>query len=145
MITLKEYIEHENGTYACLELSQASKDQLYDHVSQYVNAPVPKEEYHCTVVYSKSPAPRVESIQPRLPITVTAKSYEIFNDEYFVLLLESLELHHLFQLTKQAGAEYDYPVYNPHITISTNHTNKEIPVPDFPLVFDSYKVEPLKD
>lgn len=146
MIEFKQYMKHSQGTYSCLNLSQESKDQLFEFVSKYIQSPTDKEDYHCTITYSKRPCPEIESYQPKLPIIATAKSYQLFNDQYFVLLLESLDLHHLHQANKNLGAIYDYPIYQPHITISTNYKNETYPpVPDFKLVFDSYKIEPLED
>ena len=145
MIGLKTYMDHSQGTYACLDLCQESRDRLFEFIQSHIKDTIPKEEYHCTIAYSRKPVPHIGYIQPQLPIIAQAKEYALFNDEYFVLLLESNELHQLHKQTNQAGATFDYNPYQPHVSLSNNHKDIKIPVPDFPLIFDSYRVEPLQD
>ena len=145
MITFKEYVDHQYGTYASLKLSKESQDQLHEFISQYIDQPTSKEDLHCTVVYSKTPCPNVESHQPKLPITAKASGYESFDSNAFVLKLESDTLQQFHKETRALGASYDYPEYKPHITLASNHTDTSIPVPNFDLVFDQYHIEELKD
>lgn len=147
MITFAQYLNESMGTYACLKLSQESKDRLHQFMKDTIQSPVDKEDYHCTVVYShKDVTQAIQSQQPKLPITAKAIGYESFDGGAYVLKIESKELNQLHKETRNLGATYDYPQYNPHITLS--YDNKPIEdqkVPDFDLVFDQYHIEELKD
>lgn len=145
MITFKEYIGESVGTYACLTLSKESNDALREFMNDKIQSPV--DDYHCTVVYSRKPVTdAVRSQQVTLPITARATGYESFDGGAYVLKLESASLHQLHNHTRLMGATYDYDQYNPHVTLSYDHTPQDnMELPSFELVFDQYRVEDLKD
>lgn len=146
-MTFKQHQKHQHGTYASLLLSAASSKQLYDHISSLTDK-VPKEEYHCTVCYSRNPVPEVENLKPDLPITAQALKYEVFptknGKHVLVLRIKSPELKALNQEVTDLGATSDYPEYKPHITLAMDSPNiDQLTLPTFPLVFDKFHVDGL--
>lgn len=82
-----------------------SPDIKYDHAT----------DYHVTLAHSSTyPAMKVPEL--RKPITAKATKFSIFNAS-LVLELDSNSLQRLFYYLKDQGLTYDYPEYNPHITV----------------------------
>lgn len=148
MKSFKEYSKHENGTYACLQLSKESSKILHDWCIDHFGKSVDPNTYHCTIMYSRVPVPLADDIKPTLPIVAKANSFEIFQSgdgsNCVVLRVESPEIEKLHFQTRQLGASYDYPEYKAHVTLCADYESDALPMPpDFELVFDKFKVEPL--
>ena len=148
MKTFKEYTKHQNGTYASLKLSKESSKILHDWCMEWIGKSVDANTYHCTIMYSRVPVPLADDITPILPIVAETNSFEIFQSgdgtNCLVLRVESPEIEKLHFQTRQLGASYDYPEYKPHVTLCVNFKDEILPIlPDFSLIFDCFKVEPL--
>lgn len=148
MKTFKEYAKRENGTYACLQLSKESSKILHDWCMDHFGKSVDPSTFHCTIMYSRVPVPLADDIKPTLPIVAKANSFEIFQSgngsNCVVLRVESQEIEKLHFQTRQLGASYDYPEYKAHVTLCADYESDTLPIPpDFVLIFDEFKVEPL--
>lgn len=153
MKTLKELRKSlsKSGTYASFKLSQASKIDLFNHVT-FIGIPeaVDKEQYHATVIYSRKEIPEAyEYNNLEGSFIAFGKEWKIFPSKdmgkCLVLLLDfpsAVGYHTQFM---DMGATYDYPEYLPHITIATHFDDAIMPnvVPHFSLKFDKLVVEPL--
>jgi hypothetical protein len=152
--TLKTYSKHKDGTYVSMNLSQESRTLLDNYVENMLQLDerVDPSTYHITVIYSRTPVPTAERYIGERPTTpATVKSYEIFptkNDgKCLVMKLDFPYATNLnTELTLQ-GATSDYDSYKPHLTLAYNIVQEidpdTLPMPQFPLYFDSVQVEPL--
>jgi len=138
------FVEYTSGTYSSLLLDNDSKNMI---ASLNIQNPVDINKLHCTIMYSRKPAPDAYSLLPYLPIKAKAKGFDVFGD-CLVLLLESIDLYELHNATRELGATYDYDEYKPHITLSENNIEQNVSllqIPDQHIIFNEYKTEPLID
>lgn len=154
--SLSQYAKHKDGTYVALEMSQESKDLLDNFVEMNLGLTerVDKKTYHITVIYSRSPVPSAEQLlhmNTSIPVEAQPTGYEIFptKNDGFCLVMRVICPYATrinSQLTRE-GATSDYDQYKAHITIAYDIKEKidvnTLPVPQFQLVFDQLKVEPL--
>ena len=151
--SLKEYAKHKDGTYVALQMSQGSKDLLYNFVKNNLGLDeiVSKDSYHITVIYSRTPVPDAEKIKGEHHAMALCTGYDMFSTKdggkclvMRVNCTNATELN--AQLTKM-GATSDYPEYKAHITIAYNITQEidptTLPCPVFSLHFDELHVAPL--
>ena len=153
MIPFKQFFnlrEMMNGTYVEYKLSSLSAQNLLDFCA-HIPDTVRPETMHCTVLYSRQPAPRAADHFYPKPVTARAKKWTVFpmqsGSKCLVLEITSegfFEALHT-DLMVQYGATHDYPSYLPHITVSYDYKGGELPseVPTFDLVFDEVNVKPL--
>lgn len=147
-----ESIKHSAGTYVSVKPIQADVDKLYDWIGQNTDITSnPKDSYHVTVIYSRTPCPDVEKYDFNLPITANITGWKKLgktaDDHFLVLTLESEDLNRInSDLMRDYGATSDFPTYIPHISVSYHHPS-EIPqnYPSMKITFDSVSVEPLKE
>lgn len=153
---MKGFIEHmleqshEKGTYVSVKLSEESSDLLFDWVeTNKILNPVPKNEYHCTIVYSRKGIPEAKKETIKLPINAKIAGWELFNtqggDKCLVARLDSPELTKAFNTyhTKY-DATYDYDEYKPHVTVCYKHVGSAPNTkPDFELSFDKLEFKGL--
>lgn len=140
--------KYPGGTYACLKLSEETQEQLFAFCNEVgITDLVQPEDYHCTLVYSKTPCPDVTNEDFALPCKAMAKGYKVLgvNDKVLVLELycpNAKRLHELFR--EKYNASHDYDEYIPHITISSKF-NGETPIelPEFEIEFVDSEVSAL--
>lgn len=124
------------------EFVQWAKSQGFDRV-------VTPEDLHVTIVYSRNPVQSVAPASPSLTCIGGPRTVEpLGNDGAVVLKFGSPALHHRWEVYRQAGASWDYPVYQSHITISYHSTLsptelKAVQPFSGPLIFGSEVLEPL--
>lgn len=121
---------------------------MNEHLSSYDNLIM--NDLHCTITYSREPVAAIELLEPEFPIYATAKKFSLFGEENdtLVLEIESEELLRIYNQSRDLGATSDWPNYKPHITLAKNVVDidvDDLPLPDFGIVFDSYKVEGLDE
>lgn len=92
--------------------------------------PVPSDDYHCTVIYSKKYLPNMKA-QGKLDDDIVAnpKDFDLFGEDKdsLVLKLDAPDLVKRHKdLMKEHGATYDFDEYIPHVTLSYD-------APDFDL------------
>lgn len=121
MKTFSEFVAEatQPGVYAAYHIAQDSKEELSNHVKAMgIQNPCDPSTYHITTVYSRKPI----RYRPRsIPLTVHPIGYALFGhpDKVLVLKVEHPRLHERFNDAIKAGATWDYPNYQPHITLAT--------------------------
>ena len=154
LASLKEYAKHKDGTYVAFEMSQESKDLLDNFVEMNLGLTerVDKSTYHITVIYSRTPVPAAEKFKETgVEMSARAEAYEVFptksDGKCLVMRIVCPAATGLNSVLAGLGATSDYPEYKPHVTIAYNITQEidhtTLPVPQFPIVFDEIKVDPL--
>jgi len=145
----------ENGTYAKLVPSSLAKDRICSVAAQInVDNVVGRRTLHTTVIYSRVQCnPPIDEETVSLPIVAHGTHFELFDNadgsKSLVLLLDSDELHELHhRLMDDHNATYDFPEYQPHITISYDYPHKTVPneaVIEYlqNIEFDGFAVEEL--
>lgn len=107
---------------------------------------VPPEDLHATIIYSRQP---VRGYQPSdAAVTVDAASFRlgILDGKLLVLHFASPDLEARHAAARALGATWDFPSYQPHITLSTDIGSFDwvtLKPPQFPISLGDEKVEPL--
>lgn len=148
--TLKKILninEAEEGTYVARKVLNA--DSLYKHYKDQGVDVVPAEELHCTIAFSR------KTFTPKLNDDVIEIKYdeeihpylEPLGDEGAVVMkFNNKQIIERCQDCIDRGATYDYPQYQPHITITFNGKDldlKNIKRPDFYIELGDEYTEPL--
>jgi 2'-5' RNA ligase len=148
MKKFSEYLfEMENkkdGTYSSLILTKNSASRLYSWVKIHDITPqIKKEDYHCTIVFSRKYLPDLDFGKIDWPIIAKIKAWRKFGDN-LVLELESEKIHELNSIAVEAGATSDFDEYIPHITVSADF-HGEVPekLPKLKIYFNSVKIEEI--
>lgn len=139
-----------SGTYVGVRFSEDTVKALAELQEKcQVPNPLDKTEFHTTVVYSRT---EIEW-WPEHDLSdckVTPKGWEVFKQRdgknCLVLLLDSDYLHSRFALAMDRGATYDFPDYQPHITLSYDigdFSVDNLPVPDIEIEIDHEYDQPL--
>lgn len=149
--SLEEIKKRANGTYVCLNASEKSSEQLESWAKSH-KIPDPNWDHHITVTYSRKPVPEVENYKFKLPISVKISEWKLFNNpdgsKCLVGVIEDKRITKHHQNIKDIyGATHDFNDYTPHITMSYKYSLKNLPteLPDFEIVLDSVKIEPLEE
>jgi hypothetical protein len=156
MKSLKQFInentmnKHKEGTYVSVILDKPSQDILFSWVKEnnITNAADP-EQYHSTVIHSKTPCPDAIDYDLGLPINASISSFKLFDTQTggkcLVGIVNSsiLENHHNV-LVNDFGASHNFLEYHPHITLSYDYTG-DIPkeIPKFRLTYNKSDAKPL--
>lgn len=155
--TLQQYAKHKDGTYASMLFNTASKQALDAFTRSVLNLSdtdkIDPATYHCTLIYSRSPVPDAETLELPALVHAHATGYELFDtkqgNKCLVLKLNCPTAHTINGALNKMGATSDYPEYKPHVTICYDYKGsediKDLPVPNFDIVFDDYEVKPLDD
>lgn len=111
--------------------------------------PTPESGFHTTIVYSRVPVDFEEMHTVDETVNPAFSQIEVWPNDYgnvLVLKIFSPYLHLRFQEAMAAGATYDFPEYQPHVTLSYDigdWDHKQLKLPDFPLVITGEYSEPL--
>lgn len=141
-------LNNVKGTYAAVKFSAATLDNLQEiqHDSK-VFEPVPREKLHSTICFSRVHVPFIP-LQEKMVIGKTDR-FEIFEHNgkrALVLLLDSEYLHDRHEYANILGATFDFPTYNPHITLAYDIGMMAIPtfgVSGVPIEIETEYVEDL--
>lgn len=152
----KNYIKHakhKDGTYVSMLMSDKCKKQLEKFVKSNLklNEYVDKSEYHCTIIYSRTPVPEAEDVSYPEIIHARCYGYEVFptkdGNKCLVMRLNCSQVNDVNSKLTQLGATSDYSSYKPHVTVCYDYKSNDdvstLPIPDFDLVFDKIEVKPL--
>jgi hypothetical protein len=152
--TLSEYSKHKDGTYASLLCDMTTKQLLDVFTSNNLglDEKIDPATYHCTLCYSRTPVPDAERLHIEKPIIAYAKAYEVFptktGEKCLVIRLHCPQATAINEKLTKMGATSDYASYKPHLTICYNYTGPDdvtnLPLPQFPIVFDDSEVKPLE-
>jgi len=140
---------HPGGTYSSLIPSVESREELLNFcVKQGIENLVDSDEYHCTIIYSKTECSDVAREDFGLPCQALPIGWKVLGTDKKVLVLEiycpnATRLHELFM--EKHGATHDYPEYIAHITVASDAPNDwdRLELPDFEITFNGYTVEEL--
>lgn len=148
--TLKRILninEAEEGTYVARKVLNA--ESLYKHFKNQGLDVIPADELHCTIAYSKKTfTPNIDKKVIEIKYDEEIYPYlEPLGDEGAVVMkFRNKEIESRWQDCMDRGASYDYPKYQPHITITFNGKDlnlKEILKPDFDIQLGDEYTEPL--
>lgn len=154
LATLSEFARHKDGTYVSMDLSDESRIMVDNYVEHMLGLEerVDPSSYHITIIYSRTPVPSAERYVGTVGADkATCVGYEVFptkSDGKCLVLRLQYQFAELLnkQLTAE-GATSDYPEYKAHMTLAYNIKQEidpeTLPLPQFPLTFNSVKVEPL--
>ncbi len=154
LLSLSQHAKHKNGTYVAFQLSKESQDQLDEFVKEFLlieSTGVPKESFHTTVIYSRTPVAYAEHLIREIDTTATCTGFQIFGhdktENSLVILIDCPLARKLNDALTNMGASSDYPVYNAHVTIARDYQGQvvNLPPPQFALHFDTVIVEGLDD
>lgn len=152
LMSLTEFADdHKDGTYVEYKLSEKSAAEIKNFCTDAGIDPIVKtESLHCTILYSRKPAPAAKFHHYPLIVNAYPKHWTIFNmrdgKKCLVLELESggyfETIHH--DLMSLYDASHDFPEYKAHMTVSYDYQG-EVPtqIPQFILEFDRPHVESL--
>lgn len=144
-------VKHTHGTYVSVNLDKESSNKLDDWATKNsIKNLVDPNDFHATVIYSRKGVPDAEKYDLNLPISASITGWKVFptqdSKKALVGIIDSKELNkHHKTLVKEYGATHDYPEYSPHVTLSYDYGDDEMPttLPNFKLVFDNKTVEGL--
>jgi hypothetical protein len=133
-----EELMEEKGTYVGLRVLKPGGLHLYQHFKKAglkVRQSMFEQRLHTTVIYSTKHHPELKAKTAQY--RARFKGYEIFDarkgERVLVMLLDApgIEARHEF-LMKKHGATYDFPVYQPHITLNYDFTGDIKDIPPYP-------------
>ena len=137
------------GTYASYKLSKESAQNLSDWIrDSEIIEPVPIEDLHVTTTYSEAD---IEIEPSDKPIILKKEDFDIaVFGRALVLTVKSDELQKIHKSAIEAGADYKYESYKPHISLSYNSEANDnllplLMVPNFDITLSHEEVEPLKE
>jgi hypothetical protein len=137
---------HAQGTYAALQLSPHSQQQLAQWLDQRGIAHDDPAEFHCTVMYSASPVPQAESVRGPLTASASITGWELLGEQATVLLISCATAQRMHKLFRRHGASHSWPSYDAHVTVNSEQHLRPLPVelPPFALHFDRLTVKPIE-
>jgi 2'-5' RNA ligase len=124
----EEQEEQETGTFVGVKFSKESCDKFIDIMDKLGLAkPTPREDLHCTVMYTEKPIPDFAVDHPKPlefdpPEIATISDFDVFTaqdgGEVLVLRIKSkfLDERHK-EIIDGYGAEYTHDEYKPHVTL----------------------------
>lgn len=139
---------HPGGTYSAIIPSRESAEMLFAYmVTLGIDNLEDKDEYHCTLIYSKTACPDIAKEDFDLPCEAIPKGFSAFGKDEDTLVLEiycpnAKRLQNVFK--DKYGATSDFPDYKAHITVAKDFKG-ELPtdVPDFNIEFTGMMIEEL--
>ena len=132
---LGEKKEDSRGVYVAVKYNQSTGDDLLDFIKKYnIPSTLKAEDFHTTLIYSRKwdDIQDLNNNMEDFEIVAYPKElhvFETFNKKRaLVIKLDCpyLEERHKY-LMKRYGLTYDYDEYIPHITLSYDIGNMEIP------------------
>lgn len=126
--------EKEPGTYVAGYFSEESQDKIYA-LAKKLGVPklIPKDKYHVTIIFSKKTIAYKGLNDLETPWEVTAKQFHVFptssgEKQCLVLKLNAPDLVKQHKsIMKEYDATYDFDEYIPHVTLSYDMGDFELP------------------
>lgn len=143
-----EIQDEQNGTYVALRVKNFAELAEFFR-KQGVNVIEPINDLHVTLAYSViSFTHRVNDGIVTIKPGEINSNLELLGDNCWVMKFNNSEVHSRFNKCMEEGASYDYPVYQPHITITNdlgNLTVEQITMPDFDIILCDEYTQPIKN
>ena len=119
----------DKGTYAAVKFDDSTLD-MFQELQQIMELynPVPRDKLHSTICFSRVKIPYIP-LTEKMPIGSTHK-LEVFEHNgkrALVVLLDSPYLESRHEYANILGATFDFPTYNPHVTLAYDIGAMEIP------------------
>lgn len=145
--------KEEKGVYVAVAYNQSAQDDLLDFIKEYnIPSTLKAEDFHTTLIYSRKYAD-IKDLEDNMEdseIVAYPKELHVFEtfDKKRALVIKLdcsyLEERHKY-LMKKYNLTYDYDEYIPHITLSYDIGNMELPknvkFPKFFRINSEYKEE----
>ena len=138
--------------YVSLRVSSADSLKLVKYAEEAFAVPsVPHMKHHVTVCYSKTPVDYSYGSKPISKIVISPSTYYLkilegsvgrrgVSRPALVLGLDNKEVRERHEQFMKMGASFDYPKYQPHVTLTYDWTGgdkyKTLAVPTFPITLD---------
>jgi len=143
--------EASPGLYVAVKFQQETIDNIVAfQTKNNIPNPVPSEDLHSTIVYSRVPIEWIPEGHINLRVNTDASVLETWEtrggSSCLVWHYYSPFQHKRFKDAMELGATYDFPEYKCHITLSYDCgdvTAEAINKPDFPILLDHEYVEVL--
>lgn len=124
----------EPGTYVAGYFSDESQNQIFE-LAKKIGVPnlVPKDKYHVTIIFSKKTISYKGLNDLKEPWIVEAAEFHVFptqsGKKCLVLKLDAPDLVHQHNkiMKKYKEATYDFDEYIPHVTLSYDMKDFEMP------------------
>lgn len=120
LFSYEELTKNFKPMYVAIRPSKWGIKRL-ERLVKELKIPNPVDDFHCTILYSRKP------INPNIDLRIDVDNFECPGVKlekfgtYLVLLLDSPQLQERHkELMEETGASYDFPEYQPHITLSEN-------------------------
>lgn len=148
---LKESEKVQRGVYVAVKYNQSAGDDLLDFIKKYdIPSTMKAEDFHTTIIYSKKYADIQDLDDDMGDSEIVAKPNELHVFETFDkkrALVIKLDCSYLLErheyLMRKYNLTYEYPEYIPHITLSNDIGEMEIPkdveFPEFFRIQGEYK------
>lgn len=148
---LKESEKVQRGVYVAVKYNQSAGDDLLDFIKKYdIPSTMKAEDFHTTIIYSKKYADIQDLDDDMGDSEIVAKPTELHVFETFDkkrALVIKLDCSYLLErheyLMRKYNLAYEYPEYIPHITLSCDIGEMEIPkdveFPEFFRIQGEYK------
>lgn len=135
--TFAQIVESLKGTYIGVRFDKSSLDMLKSLQKDLsIPNPTPVSDMHSTVIFSRNQIdfPVEKSVNEKVSPDV---KFHIFTTKSgkraLVLLIDSDYLRARHELGNQLGATYDFPDYQPHVTLSYDVGDRKYPTKKFKL------------
>lgn len=133
-----------------LYVGRALTSECAGQVARWAHAhalPTPDPGLHMTILYSRADVPGWTCAQDTLvvPRTQFLGYQPLGPDAVMVLRFECPEAHLRWAEGLQQGATWDFPDFNPHMTMWSEEYLGGVPLPDFDLVFGPEQATPLDE
>ena len=124
----KKFIEHRKGTYGACKYSNESSVILKEWMEHWgIPNPIDPAKFHTTIIYSRAEIDKKyqisisEAEMKKLDWVFSPTELAMFGEgdqRILVLKLLAPQLNEMHETLLLNGATFDYPEYNPHVTLS---------------------------
>jgi hypothetical protein len=132
-------MNQSNGTFVAVRFAEKTMEELEVFAKMIgVPNPIPRSDYHCTVIYSRKPLINVVPEKSILPFWFAEPlGFDVFDTrssdgsttKCLVLKISSDEMHERHTYFREVeGASHDFDSYIPHITLSYDIGDYDISV-----------------
>lgn len=137
--------KHPHGTIAMLKPSKKVANELYNWCKNNNIQCIDKDDFHCTVLFSKKPVEHlVKHNNKKVIVDAKIKGWKKLGSA-LTLELHAPRANKIHKYMIEQGGTHDFPDFIAHVSISYDWPNQELPntTPDIPLIFDKLTVDQI--
>ena len=143
-----DFDENSDGTYVALKVKNYAELAEFFR-KQGIDVIEPINSLHVTVAYSVIGFKHTvnDGIVTIKPGEINA-NLELLGENCWVMKFNNSEIQSRFNKCMEEGASFDYPTYQPHITITNSIgdlTVEQIKMPDFDIILGDECTTPIKN